>query len=230
MSNAIANLPIKPEEIDEYVDLDFVTTLAIDIYRVFVLKNYRIIPSVLLTEFFLFILMAIFSLPLSMVVLRTSNISNQDIVNQMITQITLGFSLLGILLGNIFFSLKAKQNHFLATLMEKVEKYNSTIAAITLLGELNKLEEKESNFSETIEVLKTTKEGLIDAFKVATALRKYHGVLTRNSELFLNLENNLTILMTFDVSHQTNEYKSLLNEALEIALSVHKEVKKIKNQ
>jgi hypothetical protein len=43
--------------------------------------------------------------------------------------------------------------------------------------------------------------------------------------LFTNIETNLATLQSLSVNHQAESYAQLLNEALEIGLTVHREMK-----
>ncbi|MBD0304078.1 MAG: hypothetical protein ICV85_18510 [Tolypothrix sp. T3-bin4] len=57
-------------------------------------------------------------------------------------------------------------------------------------------------------------------------LRENQGLLARRYDLFTNIENNLASLKTLEVKERANEYTELLNEALQIGMSVHQEVQK----
>jgi hypothetical protein len=61
-------------------------------------------------------------------------------------------------------------------------------------------------------------------------LRENKDFIDRRYELFANIESNLAALMALDVSDRASEYGRLLNEALEIGMSVHKEVRKLQNE
>ena len=68
---------------------------------------------------------------------------------------------------------------------------------------------------------------LINGLKTERILREHQDFMGRRYELFLNLENNLSALMALDVTNQATEYGQLLNEALEIGMTVHQEVRKL---
>jgi hypothetical protein len=57
-------------------------------------------------------------------------------------------------------------------------------------------------------------------------LRENQGLLARRHDLFTNIENNLASLRTLEIKERANEYTELLNEALQIGMSVHQEVQK----
>ncbi|WP_156803844.1 hypothetical protein [Lyngbya sp. PCC 8106] len=135
---------------------------------------------------------------------------------------------LGVNLG-VGFKLKPLRN--VLYLMEEVKKYNDTVKAVEILDQFSQtesLEEKLLNREEVIQALKITRNSLVSAFQTERILREHQDFIDRRYELFAHLENNLTALMTFEVNNQANEYGELLNEALQIGMSVHREIEKLK--
>jgi hypothetical protein len=237
MQADLENLLLTKEELETLVDLDISTALAIDAYRGFILKNPKQMLSVLLTELFIFILVLIFVMPVSLIVLRNVGAlpGNTDGVTKLLTLI-LSISLLGVLIWNVCFWQQVKQVKSLARLMDKVDKYNHVIQAIALIDELESASRSPSRCNslstrkEVIQALSITKETLSSALQAEKLMRKHRKFLSSHHELFANLENNFTNLISFDLSHQVNEYTHLVNESLQIGLSVHKELKKLNNQ
>ena len=236
MQADLENLMLTTEELENLVDLDTSTALAIDAYRGFILKNPKQMLSVLLTELFIFILVLIFVMPVSLIVLRNVGAlpGNTDGVTKLLTLI-LSISLLGVLIWNVCFWQQVKQVKSLARLMDKVDKYNHVIQAIALIDELESASRSPSRCNslstrkEVIQALSITKETLSSALQAEKLMRKHRKFLSSHHELFANLENNFTNLISFDLSHQVNEYTHLVNESLQIGLSVHKELKKLNN-
>jgi len=236
MQADLENLLLTKEELETLVDLDTSTALAVDAYRGFILKNPKQMLSVLLTEVFVFILVLIFVMPVSLIVLRNTVIlpGNTDGVIRLLTLIS-SISLLGVLIWNVYLWQQVKQVKSLARLMDKVNKYNRVIQAIALMDELESTSSSSSrtNIStrkEVVQALSITKETLSSALQAEKLMRKHRKFLSSHHELFANLENNFINLMSFDLSHQVNEYTHLVNESLQIGLSVHKELRKLNNQ
>jgi hypothetical protein len=237
MQADLENLQLTTEELENLVDLDISTALAIDAYRGLNLKNPKQMLSVLLTEVFVFILVLIFVMPLSLIVLRNVGAlpGNTDGITKLLTLI-LGISLLGVLIWNVYLWQQAKQVKSLARLMDKVDKYNRVIQAIALIDELQSASRSPSRCNslsirkEVIQALSITKETLSSALQAEKLMRKHRKFLSSHHELFANLENNFTNLISFDLNHPVNEYTHLVNESLQIGLSVHKELKKLNNQ
>ncbi|MEW5860251.1 MAG: hypothetical protein AB1861_23180 [Cyanobacteriota bacterium] len=237
MQADLENLQMTKEELETLVDLDTSTALAIDAYRGFILKNPKQMLSVLLTELFIFMLVLIFVMPVTLIMLRNAGAlpGNTDGITKLLTLIS-GISLLGVSIWNVYFWQQVKQVKSLARLMDKVDKYNRVIQAIALIDELESASRSPSQCNslstrkEVIQALSITKETLSNALQAEMLMRKHRKFLSNHYELFANLENNFTTLMSFDLSHQVNEYSHLVNESLQIGLSVHKELKKLNNQ
>lgn len=237
MQADLENLQLTKEELETLVDLDTSTALAIDAYRGFILKNSKQMLSVILTELFIFILVLIFVMPVSLIVLRNVDAlpENTDSVTKLLILI-LGISLLGVLIWNVYLWQQVKQVKSLARLMDKVDKYNRVIQAIALIDELESASRSPSRCNslstrkEVIQALSITKETLSSALQAEKLMRKHRKFLSSHHELLANFEENLTSLMSFNLSDQVNEYTHLVNESLQIGLSVHKELKKLNNQ
>ncbi|MBD2742307.1 hypothetical protein [Coleofasciculus sp. FACHB-1120] len=232
MQADLENLQLTKEEVETLVDLDTSTALAIDAYRGFILKNPKQMLSVLLTELFIFMLVLIFIMPVTLIMLRNAGALpvNTDGVTKLLTLIS-GISLLGILIWNAYFWKQVKKVKSLARLLDKVDKYNRVIQAIALIDELESASRSPSPCNslstrkEVIQALSITKETLSSALQAEKLMRKHRKFLGRHYELFANLEENLTVLMSFNLSGHVDEYSRLLNESLQIGISVYKELK-----
>lgn len=237
MASDLGELRITAAEIEDLADLSPSNIFAIDAYRAFMLRRPKAIISVVLTELFALGLLLIFVMPISFVVLRNSGSLHEDMTDiTELFRIILGFCLLGVLVWNVYVWKQAKQLKSLARLLDEVDNYNGTIKALTLIEELESVGHSTTQLNrfnareEVVEVLKVTKESLISALRVERILRKHENFIEGRYELLTNLENNLNTLMSFDMSDRASEYGRLLNESLEIGLSVHKEMRKLQHQ
>ncbi|MGJ5672293.1 MAG: hypothetical protein ACR9NN_01485 [Nostochopsis sp.] len=118
----------------------------------------------------------------------------------------------------------------LKMLLMDVDKYNSVIRAIDINDQI----EAAGNIgvtikerSKVIEALQLTKSDIIRALKTERILRENRNFIISNSELFMN---NLATLTAMQVPEQASEHGRLLNEALQIALDVQHEMKRLHNQ
>ena len=232
MQTDLENLQMTTKELENLFDLDTSTALAIDGYRGFILKNPKQMLSVLLTELFIFMLVLIFVMPVSLILLRNAgNLpGNTEDVTRLLIIIS-SISLLGVLIWNVYFWQQVKKVKSLARLLDKVEKYNRVIQAIALIDELESASRSPSRSNslstrkEVIQALSITKETLSSALQAEMLMRKHRKFLSNHYELFANLEENLICLMSFNLSDRVDEYSCLLNESLQIGISVHKELK-----
>lgn len=117
----------------------------------------------------------------------------------------------------------------LAHLLDEVDKHNEIIAAVDVIDELGSV--KNSTISlidrkEVLAALTATRESLVCALMTEKILRKHKRFIARRHELFNNIETNLAALQNLQVNNQADEYGQLLNEALEIGMSVHQEIRK----
>jgi len=236
MPSDLAALQITIEETEELVDFNPRTTLALDVYRAFVLRRTKPFFSVLFTEFFALGLLLIFVVPVTLIVLRNSGKFPQGITSIILLfTILLGFCFLVVLAGNVYLWKQAKQMKSLVKLLEEVDKYNEVIKTVSFMDEIesvgksNLQRDRTNPRKEVIEALNVTRESLIAALKVERIIRKHDGCIERRYQLLANLENNLNAVMSFDASDRASEYGRLLNESLQIGMSVHKEMRKLQN-
>ena len=128
--------------------------------------------------------------------------------------------------------LKIKQFRTLLHLLDEVDKYNEVVEAVNILDKLEavgNLQVKSLNRDKILEALNVTRDSLVCGLMTEKILRGRRGLLSRNYDLFNNIENNLTTLRTLEVNNQANEYGQLLNNALQIGMSVRKEMQKLSN-
>ncbi len=114
-------------------------------------------------------------------------------------------------------------------LLEEVSKYNQIVKIVDVQDQLEAAGNPGvlSNREKTIEVLELTRADLVRALKTERILRENKDIINMRPELF---ENNLIALRTLQVSEQATESGQLLNEALQVAVGVQEEMKKLQNQ
>lgn len=84
-----------------------------------------------------------------------------------------------------------------------------------------------SNREKTLEALELTRVDLVRTLKTERILRENKDIINMQPELF---ENNLIALRALQVNQQATESGQLLNEALQVAVGVQEEMKKLQNQ
>ncbi|BAY73877.1 hypothetical protein NIES25_02850 [Nostoc linckia NIES-25] len=125
---------------------------------------------------------------------------------------------------------KKNMNNSLRILLSEVNRYNAIIKAIDINDQIEEAGNPEVVIKQrdsVIEALKLTKTDLVRALKTERILRENKNFILSNTELFAN---NLATLTAMQVHEQATEHGRLLNEALQIALDVQHEMKKLQSQ
>lgn len=126
--------------------------------------------------------------------------------------------------------LKKNMTHSLQILLSDVDRYNAVIKAIDINDQIEEAGNPEVSIQKrekVIEALKLTRSDLVRALKTERILRENKSFILKNTELFVN---NLATLTAMQVTEQATEHGRLLNEALQIALDVQYEMKKLQSQ
>ncbi len=234
MRSNLENLEISPEEIETILDLSWFDSLAIDLYRALVFRDRQNIFSLVLTNISIFILSLILIVPINLIWLRSSvRLFNHSIGFTYLLLIALFIIGILILIWNWYLWRKAKQYKILALSIAKVKKYNKLMQNLVALDEIRTVSnrDRDSNYIQNrqaiIEALQITKNSLLDALQIEKIIVNRQNVNSDRSELFAELENHLVALMSFESNLETNEYDRLINEVLEIGISVHRSLRKL---
>jgi hypothetical protein len=118
----------------------------------------------------------------------------------------------------------------LQVLLNDVERFNTVIKVIDINDQIEAAGNREVSIKErhkVIEALKLTRKDLVRALRTEKILRENKHFILGNSELFAN---NLAALASMEVTQEAAEHSKLLNEALEIALDVQYQMKKLQGQ
>ncbi|MEG4815504.1 hypothetical protein [Microcoleus sp. K5-D4] len=229
----LEQLQIPEKELEDLSGIALSDGFAADFYRPAALRDSKKLFSILLNELLIFCLTLVVSLPVALLA-NQHNVglfSDAEIFVRVL-QITLSLSLAITVAWNAYKWVKAKPLATLAGLLDEVEKYHEVIQALDIIDRLTDAGNLQANLinrGDAIEALKITRESLVCALKTERILRENQKFIGRRYELFANIESNLAALMALDVSDRATEYGRLLNEALEIGMSVHKEVRKLQN-
>ncbi|MEG4104632.1 hypothetical protein [Microcoleus sp. S13_C5] len=229
----LEQLKIPEKELEDLSGIALSDGFAADFYRPAALREGKKLFSLLLNELLIFCVTLVVSLPIALLANKhnVGSFSDAEIFVRVL-QITLGLSLAITVAWNIYKWVKAKPLAILAVLLDEVEKYHEVIQALDIIDRLTAAGNLQANLinrGDAIEALKITRESLVCALKTERILRENQQFIGRRYELFANIESNLAALMAVDVSDRATEYGRLLNEALEIGMSVHKEVRKLQN-
>jgi hypothetical protein len=122
------------------------------------------------------------------------------------------------------------QNKHLVNLFDDVDRYNGIIKAIEIndkIEDAGNAEVKIGDRSKVIQALQLIREDLVRALKTERILRENKKFVATNSELFAN---NLRTLNALQISDRASEQGRLLNEALQLAVGVQAELKKLQDR
>jgi len=124
----------------------------------------------------------------------------------------------------------SRQNKHLINLFDDVDRYNGIIRAIEINDKIEDAGNsgvKIGDRSKDIQALQLIRDDLVRALKTERIFRQNKKFVATNSELFAT---NLIALNALQISDRASEQGRLLNEALQVALGVQSEMKKLQNR
>lgn len=127
--------------------------------------------------------------------------------------------------------LKRRSSRALISLLDEVDKYHAVIKAIDINDQLEEAGIPETSLSDrtkVIEGLQLTRDDLVRAFKLERIVRENHELIANKPELFTNHLGTLSAMQA--TTDQASEYGRLLNEALQIAVGVQEEMRKLQRR
>lgn len=231
MQRDLQDLKITELEVEKLSGKSLSDILMVNLYQLPLGFSRKQLLSIMLNQIVVFGLTLIISLPLTLLMItKTSYASDDPRLISLFIRIVFAISLGITLCWNIYMWWKTKPLKELAKLQNEVNKYNQVIMAVEIMDRLaavGNLEVNLINRNDVVQALQVTRESLICALQTEIILRENQDLMMQRYELFASMENNLSALMNFDVRNQATEYGKLLNEALEIGMSVQKEVRKL---
>ncbi len=231
----LESLRIDREEIDNLIDLDLVSILAIDLYRALVFRDYRNIFSLGLTIIAIFILslVAIFFVS-SILPNKSANLVNNTSGFINLLFVAIAVTILLISIGIFCLWKRSVKLRSLTVLLDKLDIYNRLIEKLIVIDNILSLQT--SNFTKKytnnrdsiVEALNITKQSLLKALSIEKLIRQHQNLTSNRYELLTELEHNLVALMSFEPETQIDEYENILNEVLQLGLGVHQEIRKLR--
>jgi hypothetical protein len=230
MLNDVADLPITPAELEQNAGLDLRAGLATTVYRGLFWRNSQHLRSLLFIEVFSLGLILIFVMPVGfLAVKRSGNLPSDgaDIANLFL--LFLVGSVLILVLANIWLVNQAKDWKSVAKLLRQVDKYNRVVKSLAMLNQLSRTETNRQGGNslaaeKVLQALRVTKNSLLQAIKIEI-IRTKQGGMAQPDELMVTLEDNLTSLVAGELDPPTDQYGYLLDEALQIAMSVEQQMR-----
>ena len=143
------------------------------------------------------------------------------------TYLTLG---LGTFFEDFYKIIVSAKNQKLTKLFDATEKYNTIVKALEITDEIEAVGSHNLNFpnrEQVIEALELIREDLVRALTIERILRKHKRFISANAKLFASNLNDVTALL---INDEASEHGRLLNEALEIAVAVRDEMKRLQDK
>ena len=234
MKPNLENLKITEKELETLTGLDvddlFVGGVLGGVFRPSIFQKPQQFISFCITEIIVAVLVFILTIPIGLSVTRNfvDGVNQLPVIWQFL-EVTIGITLIVLVCWHLYMWFRRKHLKTLLHLLNEVDKYNEVIQAVDILDRLEAVGNSQVSFinrNETLEALRITRDSLVSGLMTEKILRETRSSRSRRYDLLTNIENNLANLRTLEVNNQANEYGQLLNEALEISLSVHQEVKK----
>jgi len=234
MNADLEDLRISDRELERLSGLDvsniFVGGIIGGVYRPSIFQSVSRSLQFLLTEVLVFALLFIFTLPLGLAVTRNSvNSFNQWSVVLLFLQTTLGTAIVLMIGWNLYMGLRVRRMKSLMRLLDEVDQFNQVLSAIDVLDRLNAVKSSQQQFDrqQVLSALGLARDTLVSGLTTEKILRDSRGLLARSGDLAANIERNLVAIETLEVSDRADEYGQLLREALQIGLSVQREVQQV---
>jgi len=115
----------------------------------------------------------------------------------------------------------------LSHLLDEIDRFNEMVSAVEILEELGAAKNSRLNLEnreEVLEALHLTRESLLCGLMTEKVMRKHQQFMSRRQEMFSSIERNLATLQLLKTNDDASEYGRLLNDAIQIGTSVHREL------
>lgn len=237
-------LKISQAKLDDVFEVNLVDSWAIVLSKVLLIGKKQELKRLLSIEASLLFVSLLVSFPIALIVFRKLElIANNSNGMSVVLVATLLVSTIFLSLFNYFLWQKAKQLKLLSKLLDKVATYNSLIEHFQWLENINRISvENQStiksisstqSFKEFKGTLELIRNSLLDSIKLESSIYQNRQLRQNFSyssldrdRLLSSLEDNLIALSLPEVNSD-REYRELIEEAVELGLSLHREIRKM---
>lgn len=224
MQPDLAALPIPLSQLERLTGLEISDVFMGRVCRPSVFRSPRRLLAFLVTEALTLAVILIFCLPLGLVVGRGLNLLSGELSLRFLG-LTLGISLLIFGVWNLDMWRRALKLKALAHLLDQVDRFNDMIQAVQIMDELAAVgNDQLVDRADLLQALNATRESLINGLMTERILRRHQPFMAQRQMLFAHIETSLATLQHLQINSQATEYGQLLNEALQIGLSVRRAV------
>ena len=219
------NLRISSRELDKLTDLDISDVSMGWAYRQTAFAPQRRL-SFLGDQLLTIGVALVFCVPLTLLMSRAVSGDDMDAVWRWLPVGGLG----AVALTATWTTYRWKEGKRLMTLshlLDEIDRFHEMVAAVEILEELGSTQTSRLNLEnrhEVIEALHLTRESLVCGLMTERVMRKHQRFMARREEMFSSIERNLATLQLLQVSDEASDYGRLLNDAIQIGTSVHREL------
>jgi len=240
MHSRLDDLRITTHDLDTITGLDISDVFMGKAVRPSVFRTPPRLLSFVVSEIMTLGLIVIFCLPASLVIAKSIPGFTDSAANTIqFLQISVSISLGIFAAWNGYLWFRSNALKTLAHLLDDVDKHNEIIDALQVLDELTAVRSSTTQMDAEstlplndrigiLQALGATRESLVSGLMTERVLRKYQRSLARRHDLFTNIETNLATLQSLQLNRAANDYGHLLNDALQIGMSVRHEIEQLK--
>ncbi|MEO0885345.1 MAG: hypothetical protein AAFY54_05355 [Cyanobacteria bacterium J06648_10] len=175
--------------------------------------------------------MMIFCLPITLLLIRAASNNNATTVSAWLPVGAVIAIALTIVL-TLYRWQAGKRLLKLSHLLDDIDRFNETVTAVEILEELTVVRNSIAttrqpnleNREQVLEALHLTRESLICGLMTEKVMRTHRQLMARQQDMFANIERNLATLQLMQVNESASDYSRLLNDAIQIGTSVHREL------
>ena len=233
-------LKISQAELDRVLDTGIVFNWAIAFTRLLILRQSQYWQFFIVTQSTFLFLNLLFFFPINLIVCRKLGWLDNNATGLITVSIaTAILSFISNIVCNYYLWQKAKKLKLLSKLLTKVERYNQLIDNFSFVVNLSLLSDIRSNNSLSVTKFKTalnlTKNSLLKSIELENFIYRYRQNTLRDRTsksnsyegLLADLEDDLITWSSLEIDC-TQQDRHLLDEAIDLGLSVHQEVKKFR--
>lgn len=218
-----AQLKISPAQVRELLAIDAIAPLVLDGVKCLVLRQPQALLSFLLTEVFLLFGILIVVLPGVLVVANNQLKLDGTASSGVLLALTLTIGLGVWALVNVFLSWRGWRLRSLVLLLHRIEQHNQLVSALEVVAAFPDANTNPTD--EVLETLSTLRESLLGRIRLERLNRSHGNLLGQHQVLIAQLEQQLDTLLQVEPDDPHTEAARLLQEAVELGVAVHREVR-----
>ncbi len=231
-------LKISQAELDRVLDTGIVFGWAIAFTRVLILRQLQYWKSFLLTQSTFLFLNLLFFFPINLIVCRKLGWLDNNYTGLItVSTATIIWSFISTIVCNYYLWQRAKKLKLISKLLTKVERYNQLINNFSFIANVSLIKDTSSNSLSVVEfknALNLTKNSLLKSIELESFVYRYRqnslpGRISTSysyDRLLADLEDDLATWSSLEIDC-TQQDRHLLNEAIDLGLSVHREVRQV---